>query len=262
MTTYLRTFNGFAPPSRSDGVAFTSALIYENSVATFATATLIDTLTLTPVDADPSKPQDRNLTATHATISQDGYYWIVWKDVNNVEFVSATIHNATPTLSAIETLVRSEMPQTWDGLAKDNFLGLATLRLRIANVKSILLPVAIAAQDEATYSNTLRAYVAKVCANDLIGVGIEYWMRQKISLSATGTNENKSLPDPISALRELAKRLAVEIESLAGNPAVTLFSVNVSEAPGLSNVGDFITQDPFAFPIEYTPYLNTGVRNQ
>lgn len=260
--TYLRTFNDFAPPSRSDGVPFTTARIYENLVPTFSTATLIDTITLTPVDTNPAKPVDRDLTATHATIAQDGYYWIVWVDGNGVEFISPVIHSQTPTLSPIETLIRSEMPQTWDGLAKDNFIGLATLRLRIENVKAILLPAVVAAQDETAYSATLRAYIAKVAANDLIGPGIEYWMRQKTSLSATGTNENKSLPDPIAALRDLGKRLAVEIENLAGNPAVTLFSVNVSEAPGISGDGDLVTQDPFAWPIEYQPYTNPGVVQQ
>lgn len=256
--TFVRTFEGFSPPRRDDGVAFTLVKIYENTVATYSTATLIDTINLSPVDPDPSHPLTRNVTTANAVVAQNGWYWLVWEDPNGAQFISDPVQSGTSPLSIIETLVRSEMPMTWDGLEKDAYLGLSTLRIRIANVKSMILPTATAEQDEDSYSNVLRAYVSKRAALDLIPTGIEFWMRQKTSLSATGTNENKTLPDPIAALRDLAKRLAVEVENLAGNVDVVQATQITGEAPAISNDGDPITPDPYDWNDAFADDTSTG----
>lgn len=256
--TYVRTFEGFYPPRRDDGIAFTQVKIYENAVQTYNTATLIDTITLSPVDSDPAHPISRSITTALATIAQNGWYWLVWEDPNGAQYISDPVQAGTSPLSIIETLVRSEMPMTWDGLANDIYLGLATLRLRIENVKATILPAATAALDEDTYSNVLRAYVAKRAALDLISTGIEFWMRQKTSLSATGTNENKTLPDPIAGLRELAKRLAVEVENLAGNVDIVQATQIMGEAPAISNDGDLLSADPYDWDIAFEDDTSTG----
>lgn len=248
--TYVRSFEDFFPPKRSDGIPFTEVLIREGATSSYASSVLIDTKALTPVDSDPNNPLSRSFTTSLATIAEDGWYWIVWKQTDGALFISDPFQIASPSLSPIELLTRSEMPSTWDGLAQDRYLGLATLRLRVSNVKATALPAATAQADEATYSGTLSAYISKKAALDLIPTGIDYWMRQKTTLSATGTNETKSLPDPISALRDLAKRLAAEIAVLAGNPDVTQFGQLFSDAPAVSGNDDnvLLTNNPYAFP--------------
>lgn len=256
--TYLRTFTDFAPPERQDGVSFNKVRIRENAVATFSTSTLIDTYNFPTLDTDPSNPALRSFSTTMATIAQDGFYWLVWEDASGTQYISDPVQIGASSLSIIETLVRSEMPMTWDGLAKDIYLGLATLRLRIENVKAMILPAATATQDESAYSNVLRAYVSKRAALDLIPTGIEFWMRQKTSLSATGTNENKTLPDPIAGLRELAKRLAIEVENLAGNVDIVQATQIMGEAPAISNDGDLLSADPYDWDIAFEDDTSTG----
>lgn len=74
---YTRTFEGFAPPSRYDGLPFTAALIRESD-AEDGTYSTIDTITLDPVDTDPSSPQSRNFTTDAATVAE-GWYIIRWQ---------------------------------------------------------------------------------------------------------------------------------------------------------------------------------------
>jgi predicted transcriptional regulator len=75
---YTRTFEGYAPPRRYDSVPFTSALIRE---AAFEAGpyTTIQTIALSPLDADPSAPATRNFTTALAAV-EDGWYVIRWSD--------------------------------------------------------------------------------------------------------------------------------------------------------------------------------------
>lgn len=259
---YIKSFGVQPTPLRDDGVPFTRADLYEGGNPIFALAALIDTFTFSPVDSDPLKPMVRKFTTAKSRIESDAFYWLNYVDASGASMLMTPMQIVDKSLSMIELLVRSEFPMTWDGLAGTNYLGLATLRLRISNVKYTLLPDTIAAQDDSTYTTTLRVYIAKMAALDLIGPGIEYWMRQKTTLGTTGTNENKTLPDPIAGLRELGKRLAAETQVMAGNPAVTQFATVAGEAPAVSGAGEMVTQDPMAFPIEFTPYETQGTRVQ
>jgi hypothetical protein len=90
---FTRTFQGFAPPRRFDGVPFTEALIRE-AEAQAGPYTTIDTIALSPVDADPSAPAVRNLTTAEATL-EDGWYIIRWRDDNAATFDSSPINYAT-----------------------------------------------------------------------------------------------------------------------------------------------------------------------
>jgi hypothetical protein len=90
-----RSFEGFTPPRRYDGQAFTQALVRESATPAGTYAT-IDTITLFPLDADPTSPQSRNFTTSNATLP-DGWYIIRWSDALGGTFDSDPIQYSTST---------------------------------------------------------------------------------------------------------------------------------------------------------------------
>lgn len=85
----MRSFEGFAPPRRYDDVPFVDAIIREGAAST-GPWTDIETIALSPVDADPSDPALRNFTTNSATL-EDGWYIIRWVDGDAATFDSDPI---------------------------------------------------------------------------------------------------------------------------------------------------------------------------
>lgn len=88
--SYTRSFEGYVPPRRYDGVAFTQALIRE-AATEGGSYTTIDTITLSPVDSDPSAPLARNFTTNAATLAV-GWYVIRWQDAGGSIFDSDPVY--------------------------------------------------------------------------------------------------------------------------------------------------------------------------
>jgi hypothetical protein len=86
---FTRTFEGYAPPRRYDSVPFTSALIREAATQA-GTYTTVDTIALSPVDANPAAPVSRNFTTAAATLA-NGWYVIRWQDAGGSTFDSDPI---------------------------------------------------------------------------------------------------------------------------------------------------------------------------
>jgi hypothetical protein len=82
------SFVGFKPPPRFDHLPFTS-LTVEESLDQLDPWTLIDTLPLSPVDADPANPQLRSFTTEKGTAL--GYWY-------RVKFRDATGDESPPTV--------------------------------------------------------------------------------------------------------------------------------------------------------------------
>lgn len=89
--SYVITLDDYAPPARVDGRAFTKARIEEAPAITGAWLP-VQTLTLSPVDADPAHPVTRELTTGLAQYAT-GWYRVVWIDAEGHE---------TPPTEAVE----------------------------------------------------------------------------------------------------------------------------------------------------------------
>jgi hypothetical protein len=76
--TYVVTLQDYTPAARFDGNPWTQATIGEaaNSSGPF---NVIDTVTLTPVDSDPTNPQERSFTTNNAALSS-GWYQVIFSD--------------------------------------------------------------------------------------------------------------------------------------------------------------------------------------
>jgi hypothetical protein len=86
------TLEDFVPVARYDATPWTQARIEESDTATLSDTTVwtvIETFTLSPVDADPSDPAPRSFTTELASDEMDLWYRVV--------FIDATADEAAPT---------------------------------------------------------------------------------------------------------------------------------------------------------------------
>lgn len=86
------TLTDYTPPIREDDTAWTTALLYEAALQT-GPFILIDTFTLSPVDADPSNPATRSFTTDEATIQTGGWYQLVWQDASTDQASTPPVQN-------------------------------------------------------------------------------------------------------------------------------------------------------------------------
>lgn len=94
--TQVVSFEGYTPPARFDTVAWTDAKVQEATAAA-GPWTLIDTLALDPVDADPTDPATRNLTTENATDPPGLWYRIIFVDAGTgVSQPTAAVQNLSP----------------------------------------------------------------------------------------------------------------------------------------------------------------------
>lgn len=70
--SFVVSLSDFTPSARQDGLPWTQAQIAEGPSSS-GPFTTIETINLSPVDADPSNPAARSFTTTHATLSMAWY---------------------------------------------------------------------------------------------------------------------------------------------------------------------------------------------
>ena len=100
------TFEGYTPVPRYDSIPWTEARIYEAVAEDSLDAdwTLIETITLSPVDADPANPASRDFTTELAT-AEDLWYRIVFADANGDVLVpTLPVQNVSDTTTAYSTV--------------------------------------------------------------------------------------------------------------------------------------------------------------
>lgn len=101
--TIVVTFEGYRPPDRFDAEPWTEALIYESATVD-GTYTLLDTISLTPVDADPTSPAARDFTTALGTAA-DYWYQIVFVDGNGAVSIATTpVQNSTSAVTPYATV--------------------------------------------------------------------------------------------------------------------------------------------------------------
>lgn len=76
------SFTDYTPAARYDGIAWTTVIVEEAETAV-GPWTTIDTITLDPVDADPTTPQARSLTTDSASDTLDLWYRLTFADIND-----------------------------------------------------------------------------------------------------------------------------------------------------------------------------------
>src|SRR4029077_13363952 len=104
---------------------------------------------------------------------------------------------------AIAERARAELPVTWDALSLAPQFGDALLQTKIDSVKEAVFGVVVTPGAEDTYPLMVLNYVGKLVALEIITPGIDYWMSEPITLTASGTNETTAYTDRAAQLRLL-----------------------------------------------------------
>lgn len=181
-------------------------------------------------------------------VDTPGEYWAWWNvvlpDTSNIETpeFSVIVTQHAPgfrTLTgAIYRRARGIIPISWSALEDSDKYGDALLQERIEIAKLSVFGMSVPVANESTYDIRVQNFVAKVAVVSLIPTAVDYWLDQKISISATGTNENAVWPNRIEALWKIHERLTSEIaadrplvEDILGTPTSL---INATGVPGFS----------------------------
>jgi hypothetical protein len=246
---YVVTFTDYRPSPRFDGVTWDYVTI-EEADSIDGPWTQIDSIDLDPVDANPLDPLKRTFT-TENVVSTDTWLRVIFNNNQGDLEPTQPIRSPYATTSGIAALVKSLIPMSWEALSKAQWYGESMLDLRIKTAKYTELGDVYGAQDESTYPFALQDFIASIAALEIMPAAIEYWMRQKTTWSATGTNETTSFTDPIPALKRLEERLTLKIARLRGSPTISALLTAPGELPAISNGDDglmndtMVTEDPF-----------------
>ena len=104
---FTRSFTGYSPPRRYDGLPFTSVEIRESATQGGSYST-VETIALSPVDLNPEVPASRNFTTNDAVIA-DGWYIIRWVDASGSTFDSDAVNYATSGETGSETATKAKI---------------------------------------------------------------------------------------------------------------------------------------------------------
>lgn len=146
------------------------------------------------------------------------------------------------------------LPITWDALLNDERFGEASLVVALDTAKVAVTGTTVTAIAEDLYDSVVIDYIAKVAILELIPAGIDFWMNQPTSESATGTEENHTFIDRAEALRKLAEALLKETRDKADEIALMLGYIRPSgkARPKSSTIDDeFLTPSHQEFPRPY-----------
>jgi hypothetical protein len=155
-----------------------------------------------------------------------------------------------PVEGAIAERTRSLLPITWDALSRDSRYGDALLRQVVDVAKNSVFGEIVLPAAEVNYPLAAIDFTAKIAAIELCTPGIDFWMNQPTSESATGTNENHTFLDRVGALQVLRTQLLEETRRLASEIAVLVGYRAFSPRRPLSNTiaDEFLTPSPQEFP--------------
>jgi hypothetical protein len=157
---------------------------------------------------------------------------------------------------AIYKVARSLIPITWDALANSNSYGDELLQQKVELIKAKTLATTVLAEDEIDLDIRVIDYLAKLVVLSVIPAGVDYWGSQRISVSATGTNENATFINRVEMLWQLYEKFLVqvaadrdEIEELLGNQTLR----SATGIPAISDGAEegFVTPNPTVHFREY-----------
>lgn len=177
-------------------------------------------------------------------VDQEGHWIYEWSSLGGAstlpgEFDVLVNPINEPTFGRVMDAAQTILGLTWARLENASWYGAAKLQIRVLAAKNRWLPAALVGADESTYPALLVDYLGKRTALEIIPAGIEYWMDQAISITATGTNETISkYGSRVKALQDLAADLERDCAELMGNPALVDYFTASGVGPDVSDGSD------------------------
>jgi hypothetical protein len=166
------TFSNYRPTPRYDAIPWTDVRIYEAATADAEDVdwTLIDTVALSPVDADPSDPASRDITTELASSTDDLWYRLV--------FVDATGDTLAPTVP-VQNVVSPTPYATVDELARILKIRQPTAE-QVEAMERVLLAAAGEIDAEVDLpSGGLSGWQVALAAEVNLERAVEHWRQQE-----------------------------------------------------------------------------------
>jgi hypothetical protein len=173
------TFENYRPTPRYDSIPWTEVRVYEAATATADDVdwTLIDTITLSPVDADPSDPAARDITTELASDTEELWYRLV--------FVDATGDTLVPTV-AVRNVVGPAAYATVDELARILSLRSPTAE-QVEAMERVLLVAAGEIDAEVDVSSGgLSGWQVALAAEVNLERAVEHWQQMQSPFGILG----------------------------------------------------------------------------
>lgn len=154
-----------------------------------------------------------------------------------------------PITGEIADRTKAIMPITWDALSKDTRYGEELLQATIDTVKERIFGETPPAEN--SMALVVIDYTSKLIALELINPGIDFWMSQPVSATATGTAEDVTYPSRTAELRNLRTYLLAEVKKLEPEVIPLIDYNRLSRPPRASSSTQndpFLTPSPQEFP--------------
>lgn len=169
------TFENYRPVPRYDSLPWTQARIEEAATAT-GTFTAIETIALSPVDADPENPATRDFTTEEATDTPGLWYRIVFVDANGDESLpTAPVQNG-PAGSSYATV---------DELARILKIRQPTADQEVA-MQRVLLAAAGEIDAEVGSDDELTGWQLALATEVNLERAVEHWRQQEAPFGLLG----------------------------------------------------------------------------
>jgi hypothetical protein len=191
------TFIDYLPPARFDSEPWTHAEVEEGATRDTTDWTLIDTITLSPVDSDPAAPMLRSFTTDQGT---DGELWyrVVWTDGNG--------NSSSPTLAVQNIDMVPSMYATAEELA-----GLLRVKVedRREELNRVLQAAAFEINEEVNDGQPFASPPAIVSEVN-IERAVEHWHQQQAPFGVIGLGgvETGSTHTAVDSWRRHAEKLS------------------------------------------------------
>jgi hypothetical protein len=172
------TFENYRPTPRYDAIPWTSVRVYEAATADAEDVdwTLIDTITLSPVDADPSDPAARDITTELASDTDELWYRLV--------FVDATGDTLAPTVP-VQNVTSPAAYATVDELARILSLRAPTVE-QIEAMERVLLVAAGEIDAEVGVTGGLSGWQVALAAEVNLERAVEHWQQMQSPFGILG----------------------------------------------------------------------------
>lgn len=164
-------------------------------------------------------------------------------------------------MGTVADALRRVLPRSYDAIVAASGASLKAGQYSTADVQALidykkarLWATVAGVTEESLYNPRLVEFLAKLSALDFIPVAIDYWGRQVIAESTTGSNENVTYPSTQDSLWKLfesiRKQLAEEWNDVSNEYGFRLFVAGVMPrvSYGDNGRGVLITNDPMKFP--------------
>lgn len=164
------TFEDYRPVPRYDGIPWTEVLIQEALTET-GTYNTIDTIALSPVDADPSDPATRSFTTELASDTLGLWYRLIFQDATgDSQQPTAPVQNLAPaqayaSVSELARILKIRTPSAEQRDAMERVLSVAA--------GEINSEIDLAADVD------LAAWQLALCAEVNLERAVEHWRQQE-----------------------------------------------------------------------------------